>query len=222
MGASSIMNFLTRDRLFRTIGCVVFVLMLFSCSDSGPIHEPLPPGSTVLAFGDSVTYGTGAGRGEGYPARLAEATGWQITNGGISGDTARAARERLAGLLQRYQPGMVIVELGGNDFLRKRASLKVKEDLVTMVKQCQEAGAIAVLVSVPELSLLRASIGALDDAEIYAEIALETGAVLIPGVFSKVLSNPGLRADRIHPNARGYQALSDGLEARLREVGLLR
>ena len=195
-------------------------LLLSACAD--PVrHAAIPTGSTVVAFGDSVTYGTGAGSGEDYPTRLAAISNWQVINAGIPGDTAREARSRLAPLLARHDPALVIIELGGNDFLRKRPERDVRNDLEAMVREVQDTGAIAVLVAVPRLSLLRASTGTLDDSEIYAEVAGVTGAPLVENTFSEVLSDDELRADRIHPNAEGYLRLAEGIAEQLTSAGLL-
>ena len=198
------------------------LLALTACSDGPRFVEVLPPGTTVLAFGDSVTHGTGAGRGEGYPEQLARLSGWKVINAGIPGDTAAEARSRLTGLLAQHAPELVIVELGGNDFLRRRRADQVKADLDFILRTSLDTGAITILVAVPQLSVLRATVGALDDSPIYAELAEETGVVLVPDVFSAVLSDDTLRADRIHPNAVGYARMADGIAQRLREVGLLR
>lgn len=202
------------------VALVVLVLVLAACGQQEPHHRALPAGSTVLAFGDSVTFGIGAGRGEDYPTLLAEATGWKVINAGISGDTARNARHRLAELLQRYQPQLVIIELGGNDFLRRFPDSQVQADLLAMLQESLEVGAATVLVAVPRLSLLRAGMDALDDSPIYAELAETTGVHLVENVFSEVISNPELRADKVHPNAQGYIAFTAGLLASLRAAGL--
>jgi acyl-CoA hydrolase len=97
----------------------------------------------------------------------------------------------------------------------------VKQDLLEIIQASQASGALTVLVAVPRLSLLRAGIGALADSPIYEELADETGALLIPDVFSEVLSSKTLLSDQIHPNAQGYQVLTDGFVASLREAGLL-
>ena len=193
---------------------------LWSCSDTQEFRA-LPPGSTVLAFGDSVTHGTGAGSGEDYPSRLAELSGWQVINAGIPGDTADRARGRLGGLLSTHQPELVIIELGGNDFLRKRRASQVQENLEELIKESQASGATTVLVAVPRLSMLRASVGALEDSPIYADLAESTGVLLIDDVFSDVLSDEALRADPIHPNAEGYRVLAGGLAEQLAAAGLL-
>lgn len=201
--------------------CILLVLLLAACSDA-PRYEALAPGTVVLAFGDSVTYGTGARRGEDYPTRLARRSGWEVVNAGIPGDTTGAARSRIETLLQETEPTLVIVELGGNDFLRRRSEKEVKEDLRAILQVVRTSGAIPVLVGVPELSIFRASIGRLSDSPIYSELAEEEGVLLLDSVFSGVLSDASLRADRIHPNARGYRVLADGIAEGLVEAGLLR
>ena len=196
-------------------------MTLLACSD-GPKLPSLPPGTVVLAFGDSITAGVGAARGQDYPAALAEASGWQVINAGVSGDTAREARKRLAPLLAVHRPALVIIELGGNDFLRQTPAPKVRLYLQEIVREVLASGAQVALVAVPRLSLLRASIGALSDSPIYAELAEREGVVLIPEVLSDMLSEDALRADEIHPNARGYTQLAQGIENALRSSGLSR
>lgn len=207
-------------RIAASIQGVLLALLLVACSDA-PRHDTLPEGSVVLAFGDSVTHGTGAPEGADYPRHLAALSGWQVINEGVPGDTAQAARERLPGLLRAHQPQLVIVELGGNDFLRKRPDHAVEADLRAILAQVAEHGALPVLVAVPRLSLLRASVGALNDASLYADLAQETGVLLVPDVFSEILSDAELRADAIHPNAAGYRVLAEGIARALRESGLL-
>jgi len=201
---------------------VVLALLLcglFACS-SDVAFQPLPAGATVLAFGDSVTHGTGAQPGEDYPSLLAQQTGWQVINAGIPGDTAREAKHRLAALLREHQPELVIVELGGNDFLRKRSPATVKQDLQTILKESVESGAITVLIAVPQLSILRAGMGALKDADIYQQLADDSGALLVDDIFSDVLSDETLRSDPVHPNALGYQQFTRDLIVQLRSAGL--
>ena len=94
--------------------------LLTACGKKAPKHSALPRGSAVLALGDSLTYGYGANPTESYPARLAELTGWAITNGGVSGDTSAQALARLPELLREHTPHLVIISIGGNAFLRRQ------------------------------------------------------------------------------------------------------
>lgn len=206
---------------FRTVFIAfLFIFSLVGCKDV-PHYQPLAQGAVVLAFGDSVTYGTGARHGaEDYPTLLSERSGWKVVNAGIPGDTALLAKSRIRDVLDEVNPALVVVELGGNDFLRRHAVAEVKEDLRMILRAVKEAGAIPVLVSVPELSVFRASVGSLADSAIYAELAREEGVLLVKDVFSDVLSDESLRADQIHPNAQGYRVLADGIIDALAGAGL--
>ncbi len=113
------------------------------------------------------------------------------------------------------------MELGGNDFLRQTPAAKVRGYLQEIIREARASGAIVALVSVPRLSLLRASVGALSDSPIYGELAAEEDVLLIPSVFSEILSDESLRADEIHPNALGYEQLAQGILAAFAEAGLI-
>ncbi len=199
---------------------LLLLLLLGACGAEQATRQILPAGTAVLAFGDSITHGTGAGSGQDYPARLAELTGWQVINAGIPGDMARDAAARIGPALARHDPELVIIELGGNDFLRQRPAGAVKEDLRRIADAARDHGAEVMLVAVPRLSLARATLGALADSPIYAELAAEEGLLLYPDGLSDVLSDASLRADRIHPNAQGYAQFAAGLGRFLQDIGL--
>jgi len=200
---------------------LLLALACFAGCGKAPRLAALPAGSPVLAFGDSITHGTGAGPGEDYPSLLAVSSGWRVHNAGVPGDTAATARERIGETLQATRPLLVIVELGGNDFLRRRPEAEVKEDLRAIVRASRQAGAEVVLVAVPRLSLLGAISGQLPDAKIYADLASEEKLPLLPGIVAGILADPKLKADPIHPNAAGYRQMASEIAARLRHVGLL-
>jgi acyl-CoA hydrolase len=124
-------------------------------------------------------------------------------------------------LLAAHSPALVIVELGGNDLLRQVPAARVRTYLQAIIREAGASGALVALVAVPRLSLLRASVGALVDSPIYAELAHQEGVILIPDILSDILSDDGLRADEIHPNGRGYERLADGILGVLTEVGLV-
>jgi acyl-CoA thioesterase I len=200
--------------------CIPLLLALTACGD--PLRfDALPADAVVLAFGDSVTFGQGAARGEDYPTQLAAITGWQVRNAGIPGETAREAALRIDGALAKAGPALVLVEIGGNDFLRGRSGADVKADLRTIMESVRAAGAIPVLVSVPQFSVIGAVTGRLGDSPIYAEIGEEQHVLVIEAVFAGVLSETALRSDPIHPNAKGYRKFADGVAQALEDAGLL-
>ena len=196
--------------------------VLFAACGRSAKLPAIPPGSTVLAFGDSVTYGTGAAPGEDWPNRLASMTRWSVINAGIPGDTAEAATNRIQALLDEHQPALVIIEIGGNDFLRRRPQSSVKEDLRRIIRAAKAARAAVVLVAVPELSLLGVVTRKVSDSPIYEQLGEEENVPVIADVFSDILGRPELCADNIHPNAAGYRQMAEGIVVQLKAAGLVR
>jgi acyl-CoA hydrolase len=184
-------------------------------------HRALPRDSIVLALGDSITYGTGAEPAAAYPAQLAALTGWRVVNGGVPGDTAAQALERLPALLAEHRPELVIVSLGGNDFLRRIASSDTEAALRRAVALAREAGAQVLLVAVPQPSIGAALGAGLSDHPLYERLAAEQAIPLHAGGWARVLGNERLRSDQIHANAEGYRAFAESLAATLRDRQLL-
>ena len=146
--------------------------LLTACGKKAPLKgRPVASGSTVLALGDSLTSGAGADAAAAYPAVLEELTGWQVVNGGVSGNTTAQALARLPSLLEEHQPALVIVSIGGNDFLRQMSASTAKSNIREICNASKAAGAQTMLVALPQFSLLAASGGALTDHPMYAELA---------------------------------------------------
>jgi len=175
----------------------------------------------ILAFGDSITYGVGRARGRSYPDLLANSTDLKVINAGVSGDTAARAKSRIAPLMDQHTPDLVILELGGNDFLARRSAAQVKEDLHSLLTTITSRNVKVILVSVPEFSVFRATTGRLRDSPIYEELASEFNIILAPNILSETLSDKSLRSDPIHPNAEGYEVFASRLYKRMVESGLI-
>ena len=199
----------------------VWLAALPGCGRKAPRAEAVPPGATVLALGDSLTAGMGAPAEAAYPAVLQRLTGWKVVNGGVSGDTSAQALQRLPALLQQHRPALVIVGIGGNDFLRRQSASATRANLYRICTEARAAGAQVLLVAVPELTLLAASAGWLSDHAMYEEIATELQIPLHPKGWSTVLADASLRSDQIHANAAGYERFAQGLAATLKASGLL-
>ena len=196
--------------------------LLAACGKRAPKPSALAAGSTVLALGDSLTSGVGAEAAAAYPVVLQELTDWQVVNGGVSGDTTAQALARLPDLLQTHQPALVIVGLGGNDFLRQMSASAAKENLREICRTASAAGAQVLLVAVPQFSLLAASTGRMSDHPLYAELAKELQLPLYEKGWATVLSDASLRSDQVHANAQGYRQFAEGLAQQLRQTRWLK
>lgn len=184
--------------------------------------QALPAGSVVLALGDSITHGTGAAPEAAYPAQLAQLTGWNVINGGVPGDTSAQALARLPALLAEHQPALVIVSVGGNDFLRRLPEADTLANLRRTVAASRDAGAQVLLVAVPRPTVAAAVGAGLSDHPLYDQLAAELSLPLHAGGWAHVLGDEKYKSDQIHANAGGYRVFAHGLVTTLRAAGLLR
>lgn len=190
-------------------------------SSTGLQGQRLAAGAVVLALGDSITQGVGAAPEAAYPAVLASLTGLKVVNGGVSGDVSAQALERLPPLLAEHRPALVIVSIGGNDFLRRMAASDTEAHIRRIVAQSLEAGAQVLLVAVPQPTFGAAVGAGLSDHPLYARLASELQLPLHAGGWARVLGDEALKADQIHANAAGYKVFAEGLAATLRSSGLI-
>ena len=194
------------------------ILALAACSKRHNRSQALPKGSAVLALGDSLTYGYGAAPTAAYPVQLAGLTGWKVINGGVSGDTTADALARLPELMGQH-PKLVIISIGGNDFLRKLPESTTRANIGKIIQTVQAANIPAVLVAIPHFTV-GALFGKLSDHPLYHEIAEQYRIPLLSGAWSEILGDKDLKSDQIHANAEGYRKFAELLKAFLEEQGL--
>ena len=194
---------------------VLGVIALHGCGSTEARLAPLAPGAVVLAFGDSLTYGTGAAPGQDYPTRLERMISRRVVNAGVPGETAAGGRTRIVHELKRYRPSLVILCLGGNDMLRGRPEEAIASDLRAMVQVCLDHAANVVLVGVPRPNL-RSTV-----PPFYGELAEEFNVPYQGEVLRDVLRQRRLKSDLIHPNAQGYLVMAQALHELLFARGAL-
>jgi len=204
----------------RTVVLALAAAALAACGRKARLAA-VPSGAVVLALGDSITFGTGTTPEASYPSVLAGLSGWKVVNAGVPGDTSGGALQRLPALLAEHRPQLVLVSIGGNDFLRRMSEADTRENIRAICRQIKAAGAQAVLVAVPQASALAAVARSLSDHPMYAELAKELAVPLHADGWADVLSDPALRSDPIHANAEGYAKFAEGLARTLKESGLL-
>ena len=190
-----------------------------SCSRE-PSKEYLPADSTVVALGDSLTYGYGATPQTSYPAILGELTGWQVINAGVNGNTSADVLARSAAIIAQ-NPDLVLLGVGGNDVLRRTESMTTKANITATIATIKAANIPVVLIAEPHFSS-SALFGRASDNPIYKEIATSEEIPLYSKGWSEVLSDDSLKSDQIHANAAGYRHFAQGLYGYLQDEGLAR
>jgi len=190
------------------------VLLLAAC-DRAPTLPKLNSHDVIVAFGDSLTHGTGASSDTAYPAVLASLTGRTVINAGVPGDTTASALQRLPAVLAEHQPRLVLLCLGGNDMLRKQSNAATENNLRLLVQSIRASGAEVMLIAVPEPKLFGGA------PDFYQRVAEDMRLPLEDDVFNDVLKDNRLKADPIHANAAGYRVVAERLAEFLREAGAL-
>ena len=169
----------------------------------------------VLAFGDSLTYGTGAAQSESYPAQLERLIGRKVIAAGVPGETSAEARARLPAALDEHAPKLLLLCIGGNDFLRRLGNAQAAANVRAMVKLARDRGIDVLLIGTPEPSLRLAP------PAFYAEIAEELRVPYEGAAIAEVLGSRSLKSDSVHPNAPGYRIIAERIAARLKKAGAL-
>jgi lysophospholipase L1-like esterase len=193
----------------------LFALFLLAACDRAPTLPKLNSHDVIVAFGDSLTHGTGASTNDAYPAVLAALTGRTVVNAGVPGDTTSSGLARLPAVLDEYKPRLVLLCLGGNDMLRKQPEAATENNLRLLVQTIRASGAEVVLIGVPEPKLFGGT------PDFYSRLAEDMKLPLEQDVFNDVLKDNRLKSDPIHANAAGYRVVAERLAELLREAGAL-
>ena len=194
-----------KSRILIPLAAAVVVLLIVIAwpSPYSKVRNLDSRGANLIAFGDSLTTGYGAGAGEDYPTRLSALIGEPVINTGVSGDTTGSALARLDADVLARDPRIVIVGLGGNDFLGGVPIASTEANLREIVRKIEGAAAMVVLLGFRFPSL------AADYEAMYKRVAKEERCLLVVGVLRNILTDQSLKSDSIHPNARGYQLMAE-------------
>jgi lysophospholipase L1-like esterase len=206
----------TPARALAAFACLLaaVAIALSGCS-RGPRLARLESDAVVLAFGDSLTFGTGADPRESYPAALERAIGRKVVNAGVPGETSAEGLARLPEALDEARPRLMILCHGGNDFLRRLDEARAAENVRAMIRLARDRGVAVVLLATPKPGLPPSV------PRFYGEIAAEFAIPFEDAVVRSVLLDNALKSDMVHPNARGYSAMAAALQRVLAKSGAI-
>ena len=208
-----------RLRADRAAAALVLVLLaaltLAACGAKAPKLPKLGSDAVVLAFGDSLTVGTGAGESQSYPAVLQGLIGRKVYAAGVPGEVSATGLARLPSALEYYQPQLLILCHGGNDFMRKLGKQQAADNIRAMVRMAQVKGVATMLIAVPEPGLLASP------PDFYEDIAKEFRIPYEDAALAKILRDNELKSDLVHPNAMGYARLAEAVAGVLKKSGAI-
>ena len=189
------------------------LLLLGGCSER-PKLERLPSDAIVLAFGDSLTFGTGASEDESYPAQLERIIGRRVVRAGVPGEVSAQALARLPAALDEHAPRLLLLCIGGND-LRRLGNQQAERNVREMVRLAKSRGVAVMLIATPEPGFTVTA------PAFYSTIAREFRLPYEEGIIGQVLRDSSLKADPIHPNARGYRLIAERVADQLKQSGAI-
>ncbi len=194
----------------RTLFCFALVLVgtgvWWGFNRSPPVRNAPPPVGPIVALGDSLTFGIGAGARQGYVDRLQVLLRRPIINSGVPADTIADGARRVEADVLAHRPTIVIVLLGGNDLIQHLELDRSFKTLADVIRRIQDRGAMVVLVGLQGLSPIGV-VGAR-----YKRLARETESLYVPDILDGILGRQDFMADQIHPNADGYRIMADQIE----------
>ena len=175
----------------------------------------LAKSDVVVAFGDSITFGTGAEPQESYPAVLEQMIGRRVINAGVPGEITAEGLSRLPQILESEKPALLILCHGGNDHLRQLNHGQAADNIREMIRLARQRGTAVALIAVPGFSL------SVSPEPMYKDIAKEFKIPLEEKTLPDILADNSLKSDYIHPNAAGYRRLAEAVAALLKKSGAI-
>lgn len=188
-----------------TIGCLVF-----KHPEKPKQTIPLREGP-IVAFGDSLIFGYGATQNGGFVSMLSQEIGKPIINLGVNGNTTQDGIVRLNTVLAK-KPSVVLLLLGGNDFLKQLPQEQTFANLDNIIQQLQANGIRVVLLGIQG--------GILSDpyAKPFEVLAKKYSLEYVPNVLDGIITDKSLMFDAVHPNDAGYKKIADKVLPVLKET----
>lgn len=199
-----------KKALLAVAALLVLIVVQHTFCNAPQITNPNPIGTSIVCFGDSLTFGTGAGAGESYPSKLSSLIGSEVINAGVPGDTTTDGLKRLDRDVLSHDPRIVLITLGGNDLMREVPREQAFENLETIVRRIHSKGALVVVggIDVPLFDR------GYDQA--YEDLQRSTGCLLIPNVLKGLFGRNDLMSDQIHPNGNGYAIMAQRFQEKIK------
>jgi lysophospholipase L1-like esterase len=190
----------------KTVALILMILVLgvtpLLMNAKREIKNTSSNGKNIICYGDSITFGYGVNPGEDYPTALAKIASRPVINAGVDGDTSNEGILRIKQDVLEEEPYIVLIEFTGNDFLKKVPMDKTISNIREMIRRSQSAGAMTAIVDIS------AGLFLIEYRMRLFMLARQTGSIFVPAVLDRILTNPSMKSDFMHPNASGYRIVA--------------
>ncbi len=209
------MNLVENKKIYLTVLFVLIALFsfwFFKSRNKIDVRNYPSSGTQIVAIGDSLVYGMGAtSRDKNFVSILSRQIGKPIINLGISGYTTEDGLKRIDEL-DKYNPKVVILLLGGNDYLRKVPQEETFANLEKIIENIQARGAIVLLLGI------KGGIIGDDFKSDFEKLRDRYETAYVSNVLSGLIGNQNYMSDAIHPNDEGYKIIADRIYPVLRSL----
>ena len=177
----------------------------------------------LLVLGDSLSASFGIDQSKGWVSLLEQKLdknyfNYRIVNASISGETTQGGLQRLPKLLTKYQPQLVIVELGGNDGLRGLNIEMIKSNLQTMISKTTNNNADILLIGMrlpPNYGKFYTD----SFHQMYVDLGQANKIPVVPFLLEGIATKDNLmQADGIHPRVEAQPLMLDNVWTQLKPL----
>ena len=193
----------TTEQIRIIVSVVIAIVVLsFLFSRTKTITNYPSSGTDIIAFGDSLVQGVGSSNSNDFVSVLSRKIEIPIVNLGHSGDTTADGLARISNL-DKYNPKIVILLLGGNDYLKKVPITETENNLATIIKNIQNRGAIVLLLGVRG--------GLINDHfdSMFERLRSRYHTAYVSDVLSGLIADSRYMSDVVHPNDLGYSIIAN-------------
>jgi acyl-CoA thioesterase-1 len=191
------------------------VFLVFSSATAVGAENNLKP-TTVLVFGDSLSAAFGIDQQKGWVRLLQKRLSSpyfhaKVFNASISGETSQGGLSRIAQVLDKHKPDIVLLELGGNDGLQG-LPITLMQDNLERIIQIIQARHIKVLLLGIHLPPNYGKFYTQEFDGVYKKLAQRYKVSFIPFLLEGIATDPDLmQTDGIHPKADAQSMILDNV-----------
>lgn len=197
-----------KDKLILALGILImlFIGFLYYLGNRSPHVINYPNSRTeIIVFGDSLIAGVGSTDKDGFVRKLESLLNRDITNLGVSGNTTRDGLLRVDEVIER-EAQLVIIALGGNDFIQRVPQDSVKRNFDKMISQIQNSGAMVMILGEPGYRGL------------YKDLSEAHDTAYVSNILSGLITKDKYMSDAIHPNDAGYRIIAERIAPNVKKL----